>query len=98
MDKPNESTTDDFSQVISDCYNNLTKSEKSIANYLRKNQEESAFLSAAELAQQLDLSEATLVRFARNAWIFQLPCHAYSPPGILSPQSNTFGPVAWKIG
>lgn len=66
MDKPNESTTDDFSQVISECYNNLTKSEKSIANYLRKNQEESAFLSAAELAQQLDLSEATLVRFART--------------------------------
>ncbi|NTW45173.1 MAG: MurR/RpiR family transcriptional regulator [Anaerolineaceae bacterium] len=66
MDKPIESTTDDFSQVISDCYNNLTKSEKSIANYLRKNQEESAFLSAAELAQQLDLSEATLVRFART--------------------------------
>ena len=66
MDKTNESTTDDFSQVISDRYNNLTKSEKSIANYLRKNQEESAFLSAAELAQQLDLSEATLVRFART--------------------------------
>ena len=36
MDKPNKSTTDDFSQVISECYNNLTKSEKSIANYLRK--------------------------------------------------------------
>lgn len=66
MDKPIESTTDDFSQVISDRYNTLTKSEKSIANYLRKNQEESAFLSAAELAQQLDLSEATLVRFART--------------------------------
>jgi len=66
MDKPNESTTDDFSQVISECYNNLTKSEKNIANYLRKNQEESAFLSAAELAQKLDLSEATLVRFART--------------------------------
>ena len=52
MDKTNESTTDDFSQVISDRFNTLTKSEKSIANYLRKNQEESAFLSAAELAQQ----------------------------------------------
>lgn len=66
MDKTNESTTDDFSQVISERFNTLTKSEKSIANYLRKNQEESAFLSAAELAQQLNLSEATLVRFART--------------------------------
>jgi len=56
----------DFSQVISEHYNQLTKSEKNIANYLRKNQEESAFLSAGELADRLKLSEATMVRFARN--------------------------------
>lgn len=56
----------DFSQVISDHYGELTKSEKQIADHLRKNQEESAFLSVGELAQRLDLSEATLVRFARS--------------------------------
>lgn len=58
--------TIDFSQIISDNYKNLTKSEKRIANYLRKNQEESAFLSAGEIADRLGLSEATLVRFART--------------------------------
>jgi len=56
----------DFSQLISDHYNQLTKSEKRIANYLRKNQEECAFLAAGELADRLDLSEATIVRFART--------------------------------
>ncbi len=56
----------DFSQLISEKYNDLTKSEKRIANYLRKKQEESAFLSAGELADRLGLSEATLVRFART--------------------------------
>ncbi len=56
----------DFGQVISDHYSELTKSERHIADYLRKNQEESAFLSVGELAQRLDLSEATLVRFARS--------------------------------
>ncbi len=56
----------DFSQIIGEHFNQLTKSEKQIADYLRKNQEESAFLSASELAQHLDLSEATLVRFARS--------------------------------
>jgi DNA-binding MurR/RpiR family transcriptional regulator len=56
----------DFSQLISDCYNQLTKSEKRIANYLRKNQEECAFLAAGELAARLALSEATMVRFART--------------------------------
>src|SRR5512143_2994360 len=56
----------DFGQVIGDHYSELTKSERHIADYLRKNQEESAFLSISELAQRLDLSEATLVRFARS--------------------------------
>ena len=56
----------DFGQIITEYYQQLTKSEKQIANYLRKNQEESAFLSAAELADRLGLSEATIVRFART--------------------------------
>ena len=56
----------DFSQIISDRFIQLTKSEKRIANYVRKNQEEAAFLSAGELADRLGLSEATLVRFART--------------------------------
>jgi DNA-binding MurR/RpiR family transcriptional regulator len=56
----------DFGQLITDHYSQLTKSEKRIANYLLKNQEESAFLSAGELADRLGLSEATMVRFARN--------------------------------
>src|SRR5574339_1127612 len=59
-------TLPDFGQVITDHYRDLTKSEKQIADYLRKNQEESAFLSVGELASRLDLSEATLVRFARS--------------------------------
>jgi DNA-binding MurR/RpiR family transcriptional regulator len=56
----------DFGQIISERYKHLTKSEKQIADYLRKNQEESAFLSAGDLARQLGLSEATMVRFART--------------------------------
>ena len=63
----------DFSQMLSDHYSQLTKSEKRIANYLRKNQEESAFLSAGELAERLDLSEATMVRFARNLGFVSYP-------------------------
>ncbi|MCJ7624424.1 MAG: MurR/RpiR family transcriptional regulator [Anaerolineaceae bacterium] len=62
----NRETDLDFSQLISDKFNDLTKSEKRIANYLRKNQEESAFLSASELSNRLNLSEATMVRFARS--------------------------------
>jgi len=63
----------EFSQLITDHYNDLTKSERQIADYLRKNQEESAFLSVSELAQRLDLSEATLVRFARSLGFDSFP-------------------------
>lgn len=63
----------DFTQLVSDHYNSLTKSEKMIANFLRKNQEESAFLSAGEIARRLDLSEATLVRFARTLGFSSYP-------------------------
>jgi DNA-binding MurR/RpiR family transcriptional regulator len=66
MDEKNSSNKIDFNQVITDQFNQLTKSEKRIANYLRKHQEECAFLSAAELATRLELSEATIVRFARS--------------------------------
>jgi DNA-binding MurR/RpiR family transcriptional regulator len=61
-----EKPGNDLAQLITDRYNSLTKSEKVIANFLRKNQEESAFLSAGEIARRLELSEATLVRFART--------------------------------
>jgi len=56
----------DFNRLISDNFPKLTKSEKVIANYLRKNQEEAAFLPAGKIASQLGLSEATLVRFAKS--------------------------------
>ena len=56
----------DISQIIGESYKDLTKSEKKIAKFLNKYQDEAAFLSAGEIAQKLDLSEATLVRFART--------------------------------
>lgn len=65
MDEETKGTVD-FSELISGHYGQLTKSEKRIADYLRKNQEESAFLSAGEIADRLALSEATIVRFART--------------------------------
>ncbi len=56
----------DFTQLVSLRFQELTKSEKRIASYLRKNIDESAFLSAAEIADRLAVSEATVVRFART--------------------------------
>jgi DNA-binding MurR/RpiR family transcriptional regulator len=57
--------TGDFDQLFAAREENLTKSERKIVDYLRRNMDEAAFLSAAELAERLELSEATMVRFAR---------------------------------
>lgn len=62
-----------FSQLVSDRYSQLTKSEKRIANYLNQNQDEAAFLSAGEIAERLQLSEATMVRFARTLGFDSFP-------------------------
>lgn len=56
----------DFDKTIQEHFGHLTKSEKRIADYILKNQDDVAFLSARDLADRLDLSEATLVRFART--------------------------------
>lgn len=56
----------DFDQNVANHYVSLTKSEKRIADFLRRNRDDAAFYSAGEIAQQLGLSEATMVRFARS--------------------------------
>lgn len=58
--------TEDFSQLVTNRFTQLTKSEKRIANFLRKNLNDVAFMAASEIADQLDVSEATVVRFARS--------------------------------
>jgi DNA-binding MurR/RpiR family transcriptional regulator len=60
-----EEELDGFQQRLEDHLPRLTKSQQRIASYLLANYDEAAFLSVADLATRLDLSEATLVRFAR---------------------------------
>lgn len=55
----------DFNHLVAANFNQLTKSERRIADFMRRSQDEAAFLSAAEIAERLELSEATMVRFAR---------------------------------
>ena len=44
----------------------LTKSEQKIASFLLSNYDQAAFLNGADLARELEVSEATIVRFART--------------------------------
>jgi len=65
MDAQN-SRTIDFDQLFAAHDTDYTKSERRIVDFFRRNMDEAAFLSAADVAQQLEVSEATMVRFART--------------------------------
>lgn len=56
---------DDFRHRLEDHYHDLTRSEKRIASFLLADHDAAVFLSAAEMAERLAVSEATIVRFAR---------------------------------
>lgn len=56
---------DEFQQRLEGHLTSLTKSQQRIATYLLANYDQAAFLSAADLADRLDLSEATMARFAQ---------------------------------
>jgi len=60
-----EEQLDDFRQRLEDHLPDLTKSQQRIASYLLASYDEAAFLPAADLAKHLNVSEATVVRFAR---------------------------------
>jgi len=60
-----EEDLEGFRQRIEDHLPDLTKSQQRVASYLLANYDEAAFLPAVDLAERLDLSQATLVRFAK---------------------------------
>ncbi len=64
---------DSFQKRIENHLAGLTKSERQIAAFLLSDHDQAAFLSAAELAQHLDVSEATVVRFARSIGYASFP-------------------------
>jgi len=57
---------EEFRQRLEENYPTLTKSEQRIATYVLSDYNQVAFLSAAELAQRMEVSEATVVRFAQS--------------------------------
>lgn len=56
----------DFRRRIEQHFPRLTKSEQKIAAFLLSNYDQAVFLNAADLARELEVSEATMVRFART--------------------------------
>ncbi len=60
-----EHELDGFRRRLEQHLPSLSKSQQHIANYLLTSYDEAAFLSAADLAQRLQVSEATVVRFAK---------------------------------
>lgn len=55
----------DFSMIIHNKYNDLTKTQKHVADYLLEHSEVLAFTTLDELAMQIDVSTTSVIRLAR---------------------------------
>lgn len=63
---PDKNNDIDFSKLVAENYDHFTNSEKRIADFISQNQDETAFMSAAEVASKLHISEPTMLRFAKT--------------------------------
>ncbi|MFC3395144.1 MurR/RpiR family transcriptional regulator [Brenneria rubrifaciens] len=55
----------DFSKRVGERFSSLTPSQKIIARYIERNKERVAFMTARQLANAIDISDAAVVRFSR---------------------------------
>jgi len=62
---PDDTDQVEFNKLVAERYDQLTRNEKRIAEFIRQNQDEAAFMPAAKIAGALGLSEPTIGRFAR---------------------------------
>ncbi len=53
-------------EQIREVYPSLTKSQKRLADFIASNYREAAFMTASRLAHELNLNEATVIRFAQR--------------------------------
>lgn len=65
MSRRNQRHEDIFSEIIL-CYNNLTKSETKVADYVLRHKQTIHSQSISELAVACDVSEATITRFCHS--------------------------------
>ena len=59
---------------INNIYDNMTDVDKKIANYINENKELITKLSVSELAQNANVSSASIVRFSRKLLLMVREC------------------------
>ena len=60
----NQKSSNDLISLINQKYDNFSKGQKLIANYILKHYDKAAYLTAAKLGEIVGVSESTVVRFA----------------------------------
>lgn len=57
-------TKNELFQKLEDGYKKFSKGQKKLADFIRKNYDKAAFLTAAKMGEEVGVSESTVVRFA----------------------------------
>ena len=56
--------TNEVLKRIEENYNNFSKRQKIVADYIKNNYDKAAFMTASKLGKTVNVSESTVVRFA----------------------------------
>lgn len=73
MDNMNNENSKDLMRLIQSKYIRLSKGQKLIAEYILKNYDKAAFMTAAKLGVAVGVSESTVVRFASEVGFLGYP-------------------------
>jgi DNA-binding MurR/RpiR family transcriptional regulator len=87
----------EFRQRLESRISLFTKSESAIASYLLANHDEAAFLSAAQMARRLQVSEATVVRFAQSVGYVGFPALRRELQGIFRARTTPAARLKHKL-
>lgn len=55
----------DFASKINECFDNLTRSQKTVAVYFMEHSDTFAFCTLEDVAMKIGVSTTTIIRFAR---------------------------------
>ncbi len=91
-------TNIDIIKLIDNKYMKMSKSHKAIASFVKEHYDQAAFMTAAQIGEELGISESTVVRFASSLGLKGFPEFQKSLAVWVKSKLNTVSKVGAKYG
>lgn len=88
----------DVIQIIDEKFPKMSKGHKAIANYIKEHYDQAVFMTAAQIGEELRISESTVVRFASGLGYAGFPDFQRNLADWVKNKLNTVAKVGAKYG